>query len=156
VNILIRPLTLEDAATSYKWRNDPEIWRFTGARPSKEITERTEREWLANSLMDKTKSRFAILVDGVYVGNVQLTDIIPQQSAEFHIFIGEKTVWGKGVAKEATSQILTYAKEVLKLPSVYLEVNKDNIAAIKAYEKNGFVTVGETNGSIRMICDIDI
>tara|TARA_R110002012_G_scaffold48720_3_gene126569 strand:+ start:2404 stop:3897 length:1494 start_codon:yes stop_codon:yes gene_type:complete len=155
VNILIRPLTIEDAAVSYKWRNDPEIWRFTGARPSMEITAQVEREWLANTLKDKTKSRFAILVDGVYVGNIQLTDIIVNKTAEFHIFIGEKTMWGKGVAREATYQILTYAKEVLKLRTVFLEVRKEHKAAIKSYEKNGFVTQEIIADSIKMVCTMD-
>lgn len=154
MNILIRPLTVEDAAVSYKWRNDPEVWKFTGSRPSKEITAEIERDWLKKSLGDKSKTRFAILVDGVYVGNVQLTDIIINQSAEFHIFIGEKSFWGKGVAKEATYQILHYAKDVLNLHSVFLDVNKENLSAINSYRKNGFVIVNETHDSIRMLCDI--
>jgi RimJ/RimL family protein N-acetyltransferase/glycosyltransferase involved in cell wall biosynthesis len=154
VNILIRPLTIEDAAVSYKWRNDPEVWKFTGSRPTKAITAEIERDWLKNSLGDKSKTRFAILVDGEYVGNVQLTDIILNKTAEFHIFIGNKSFWGKGVAKEATYQILQYAKEVLNLQSVFLDVNKENLPAIKSYKKNGFVIVNETNDSIRMVCDI--
>lgn len=154
MKILIRPLTIEDAAVSYKWRNDPEVWKFTGSKPSREITVEIERDWLKNSLADKSKTRFAILVDGEYVGNVQLTDIILNKTAEFHIFIGNKSFWGKGVAKEATYQLLQYAKEVLKLHSVFLDVNKKNLSAIKSYKKNGFVLVNQTKDSIRMVCDI--
>ncbi|MAB57136.1 MAG: hypothetical protein CL524_06250 [Aequorivita sp.] len=154
MNILIRPLTIEDAAISYKWRNDPEVWKFTGSRPSREITAEIERDWLKNSLGDKSKTRFAILVDGEYVGNVQLTDIILNKTAEFHIFIGDKSFWGKGVAKEATYQILQYAKEGLNLQSVFLDVNKENLPAIKSYKKNGFVIANETKDSIKMVCDI--
>lgn len=155
MNILIRPITVEDAAVSYKWRNDSEVWKFTGSRPSKEITAEIERDWLKKSLGDKSKTRFAILVDGEYVGNVQLTDIILNKTAEFHIFIGEKTMWGKGVAREATYQILTYAKEVLKLRTVFLEVRKEHKAAIKSYEKNGFVTQEIIADSIKMVCTMD-
>ena len=36
--VLIRPLEVSDALTSYKWRNDPEIWKYTGSRPDMEIT----------------------------------------------------------------------------------------------------------------------
>jgi RimJ/RimL family protein N-acetyltransferase/glycosyltransferase involved in cell wall biosynthesis len=154
MNILIRPLEIEDAIISYKWRNDPEVWKFTGSRPDTEITEKIERDWLENTLSDQSKVRFAIIVNGAYVGNVQLTDIISNQSAIFHIFIGDKTFWGKGVARESTYQILTFAKEVLFLESVFLEVNKENEAAIKAYEKNGFTHIEEKEGFISMVCDV--
>lgn len=152
MNVLIRPLAQADAQVSYKWRNDPDVWKFTGSRPNSEITEEIEREWLANTLTDESKKRFAILVDGVYVGNVQLTDISANQSAVFHIFIGDTTYWGKGIATEATYQILTYAKEVLHLALVSLQVKKENAAAVKSYEKNGFVVVDETEGFINMVC----
>ena len=87
MKILIRPLKIEDAEISFKWRNDPEIWKYTGSRPTTEITKEIEFNWLKKSLKDQTKARFAILADDVYVGNVQLTDIILNESAEFHIFI---------------------------------------------------------------------
>jgi len=154
MKVLIRPLEVEDADISYKWRNDPEIWKFTGSRPTMEITEKIERDWLKRTLCDKTKKRFAIMVNQHYVGNVQLTDIVPNQTAEFHIFIGDKSFWGKGIAKEATLQILVFAKEVLNLKSVFLDVRTDNISAVKSYLKSGFQIINETSDHIRMACEI--
>lgn len=155
MNILIRPLCIDDAAVSYKWRNNPEIWKHTGGHYSTEITEQIESDWLKATLGDETKSRFAILVDHEYVGNVQLTDIQVNDTAQFHIFIGNQAYWGKGVAKEATYQILVYAKEVLKLLSVFLEVKAENIAAVKAYEKNGFLVTDSKNDFLTMLCKLE-
>lgn len=138
--VSIRALKESDALTSYKWRNDPEVWKYTGTRPNSIITEDIELSWIRKVLRDETSKRFAILYNDNYVGNVQLTDI-NSIDAEFHIFIGEKENWGKGISNEATKQILFYAKEELKLLRVYLKVNKNNLGAVKSYERNGFYLV---------------
>lgn len=148
-NVLIRPLVKEDALTSYQWRNDPEIWKYTGSRPDITITKEIESEWIEKVLQDDTSKRFAIVCNEEYIGNVQLTNI-DKYSAEFHIFIGKKEFWGKGISQLATYQILYFAKEVLKLKEVYLSVKSENIAAVKSYQKNNFVIKEQTEGEITM------
>lgn len=135
--VYIRPLQTEDAQISYQWRNDPEIWKFTGRRPDRPITPQIEAEWLEKVLKDPSAKRFAIIVDDTYVGNIQLTNIT-DESAEYHIFIGERSFWGKGVAQLATALILRFANDVLKLNTVYLSVDPLNVAAIRVYSKCGF------------------
>ena len=141
--VLIRPLRLEDAKISYKWRNDNEVWKLTGSKPNRIITEEIEKEWLSNKLKEINSYRFAIEVDNIYVGNIQLTDVVENESAEYHIFIGDKSYWGKGVANLATAQIIIFAKNVINLKSIYLSVNPENLSAIKVYEKNGFEKMNE-------------
>jgi RimJ/RimL family protein N-acetyltransferase/glycosyltransferase involved in cell wall biosynthesis len=150
-NILIRQLSIEDASISFHWRNDPEIWQYTGNRPDKFVTEDLERNWLTEKLTEKNSSLFAIIVDNKYVGNIQITDIIERCKGQYHIFIGEKSFWGKGVGTQATAQIIRFAKEKLNLKELYLIVNPNNEAAIKLYEKSGFVKV---NNEIRMTLDL--
>ena len=88
------------------------------------------------------------------MGNVQLTDVTDSE-AQFHIFIGEKTFWGKGVATQATYQILNFAKEILKLTEVYLFVKKCNESAIKVYKKNSFIIEEEQYvDKIKMTCKL--
>lgn len=153
--VLIRPLEIEDASVSYKWRNDPEVWNFTGSRPDREITHEIELEWINKVLKDNTTKRFAILVDETYIGNIQLTDI-HEQSAEYHIFIGDKSFWGKGISTLATYEILHYAKEELCLQNVYLSVRADNIHAIKSYIKSSFDKISEEDDWIKMSCDLSL
>lgn len=148
-NVLIRPLVKEDALTSYQWRNDSEIWKLTGSRPNIIVTPEIESEWIEKVLKDDSSKRFAILCDGEYIGNVQLTNI-DKDSAEFHIFIGKKEFWGKGISQLATYQILYYAKEVLKLNEIYLFVKPENIAAVKSYQNNNFVITEQDDEQLKM------
>ncbi len=114
LNVLIRKLSIEDGSISYRWRNDPEIWQYTGNKPDRIITEEIERNWLSEKLTEKNSSRFGIMADNNYVGNIQITDIIEKKRGQYHIFIGEKSFWGKELA-QATAQIIRFAKEKLNL-----------------------------------------
>ncbi len=153
-NVLIRPLEISDAEISWKWRNNPKIWELTGSKPNQQITHEIEHDWIQKVIADHTTRRFAILVDDAYVGNIQLTNIIEYDTAEYHIFIGDTNYWGKGVAKFATYQILYYAKEVLGLKNVFLKVRKENSSAINVYTKNGFVRTSEDEGWLNMNCNL--
>lgn len=131
--ILIRPLRVKDSEVSYKWRNDPEIWKYTGSRPDRVITREIEDAWIRNVLSETDSYRFAIEADGRYVGNIQITNVRSSMDGQYHIFIGEKVFWGKDIASLATSQLLRFCKEELRLQQLYLFVNPLNIAAIRVY-----------------------
>lgn len=138
-NVLIRPLELKDAKISWEWRNDPDVWKFTGSKPDKLITYEIERSWLEEKLLEENSRRFAIIVDGNYIGNIQLTNIEKGNKAEYHIFIGNKFFWGKGIAYLATCQIIRFAKNQLQLQEIYLFVNPENVGAVHIYKKCNFV-----------------
>lgn len=142
--VYIRPLVLSDAQISFRWRNNPEVWEFTGSRPNKYITPEIETEWLKNTFQRDNERRFAICLkrNDQYIGNVQLTDIF-NNKAQFHIFIGEPDFWGKGIATQATNLIIHYGFSELGLDEIYLEVNAANLSAIAVYKKIGFVTKNE-------------
>ncbi len=152
--VLIRPLEISDAKVSWEWRNDPKIWELTGFKPNKPISFEIEHAWIQKVIADKTTRRFAIIIDDIYVGNVQLTDIIENESAEYHIFIGDKNYWGKGLAKLVTYQILYFAKELLDLKNVFLKVRKENSAAISVYKRNGFARVSKDGEWLNMNCNL--
>lgn len=140
MNVRIRPLKEQDAYTSVKWRNDPEVFKFTGNIYNHEITIDNELEWIRKVTANPTDYRCAILVDEVYVGNIYLTDI-KEGTAHFHIFIGDKSYWGKGVAKRASLLILEYAFNVLNIKEVLLRVRNVNTSAYNLYRRLGFKDV---------------
>lgn len=140
MNVRIRPLKEQDAYTSVKWRNDPEVFKFTGNIYNHEITIDNELEWIRKVTANPTDYRCAILVDEVYVGNIYLTDI-KEGTAHFHIFIGDKSYWGKGVAKRASLLILEYAFNVLNIKEVLLRVRNVNTNAYNLYLRLGFKDV---------------
>jgi RimJ/RimL family protein N-acetyltransferase len=150
-SIFLRPLALEDAMISYKWRNNPEIWKYTPFNPSEPITLKVEKDWLRGVLKRTDQKRFAICLTNSkrYIGNVQLLDISEEQ-AEFHLFIGDSSCWGKGIGEKATSLILDYAFSTLNLKKVILEVNKEHNTAIKLYSKQGFVGIPGSDKYLKM------
>lgn len=108
MEVSIRPLMMEDAYTSVKWRNDSEVFKYTGNTYNHEITIQDELSWIKNVIQAENEYRCAIIVDNQYVGNIYLTNI-GNGSAVYHIFLGEKSIWGKGVARRASQLILKYA-----------------------------------------------
>ncbi|MEN9919885.1 MAG: Spermidine N(1)-acetyltransferase [Bacteroidota bacterium] len=149
MKVQIRPLESHDAYISYKWRNDKDVFKYTGTTYDNEITLDMELEWIQRVINNKNEYRCAILVDDVYVGNIYLTDI-ESSSAIYHIFIGDKNYYKKGIAYKASKLIIDYAKEELKLSIIYLTVRQENLAAINLYKKLGFVISGINGNSLTM------
>lgn len=151
MKVTIRPLIITDAKTSWKWRNDPLVWKYTENRPDRIITREIELEWLRNALLRKNEHRFAICVgeEMDYVGNVQLNDITGID-AHLHIFIGERKFQGLGIATQATRLIIDYAFKTLDLKTIYLYVNSKNKNALKLFKSCGFKIIEEKEDQLKM------
>ncbi len=154
ISIYLRPLREEDAATSYKWRNDTEIWVFTKFKANHPVSLQVERQWLKSCISSEKEKRFAICIEGTnqYIGNIQLLNLTISEAA-LHLFIGAKELWGKGLGLQATRQVLNYGFTVLELERIYLEVHIDNKAAISVYEKAGFKPVSTEKSFLKMEID---
>lgn len=150
-SIFLRPLVLADAMTSFRWRNNPEVWKFTPFRPSAPITAEIETKWLSEVLLREGQKRFAICLSETerYVGNVQLINIA-DGVAEFHLFIAEMDCWGKGIGSQATALILDYGFNTLHLDKILLDVNPENSGAVAVYKKLGFKETGYEGQFIKM------
>lgn len=150
-NVYLRALRIEDASISYKWRNIPEIWKYTRFRPKEPISSEIEEKWLLKSLQKTNECRRAICLKDTheYIGNVQIVDI-ENSKGVFHLFIGIKSYWGKGFGKEATYQILNTGFNEMNLELIWLEVHKHNPAALHIYKNFGFTECGESENFIEM------
>ena len=80
---------------------------------------------------------------------IYLTDI-DGESAHYHIFLGNKDYWGKGIAKKASVLILEYAFRKLGLNVVKLRVKEQNYNAYNLYKKLGFVETERNDNWISM------
>lgn len=134
MHITLRPLVESDANTSWKWRNDPEVFRNTGKRYFKPVTLQNELDWIRTVLSRPDEYRFAIVADDIYIGNIYLTGITTT-SGEISIFIGEKSYWNKGIGTLANALLLKYAFSTLTLDRVKSIVRIENIASQRAHEK---------------------
>lgn len=149
MKVEIRPLREEDAYVSYKWRNDSLVFKYTCNTYDHEITLESELTWIRRVMNNPDDYRCAIEVDGVYVGNIYLTDIANKE-ANYHIFIGDRNYWGKGVAKEASLLLIKYGFEVLNLDKINLEMRPQNVAAYHLYSNLGFAEIGRTEELVSM------
>lgn len=130
-----------------------------GKIPFKELekldSEEIINQYSNNIFTNLTICNFLILADDELAGNIQLENIRNKDSAHLAIFIENQFFLDVEIFNEVIYQILTYAKEVLKLCSVFLKVNKDNNTAVKAYQKNGFVTTESKNDYVTMLCKLE-
>ena len=149
MDVFLRRLERKDAYTSYKWRNDPDVFKYTGTIYDHKITLETELQWIERVIKNDDEYRCAIIADKCYVGNIYLTNI-DDEKAEYHIFIGDKSYWGKGVAKKASIEIIRYGFDHLNLKKIVLEVRSQNNPAIRLYEKLGFAIVEEKSNFLAM------
>ena len=77
-----------------------------------------------------------------YLGTISLKDVdLTDRKAEYAISLRRKAQ-GRGIATEATCEILRLAFEEYGLERVYLNVLSDNNRAIRLYERVGFVYEG--------------
>lgn len=151
MKVYIRPLCLEDAKISYRWRNNPAIWAFTGRKPVSSVSEEVESAWLRDCLQRSDQYRFAICIQesDQYIGNVQIIGV-KDRTGEFHIFIGEEQFWGKGLGAQASLLMLKYGFGKLGLHTIRLTVHKDNISARSIYTKLGFEISGSEGDFLKM------
>jgi len=152
MKVTIRSLKVEDAVISWKWRNNPVIWKLTGRNWNDVVTHEIEKKWISNGLLNN-EFRFAICVgeDMKYIGNAQLTNII-ERKAQYHLFIGETEYWGKGIGTKVAELVKYQAFNVLELLEIYSYFKPENKSSIKACEKNGFIFKDIVNGEIVLSC----
>lgn len=156
MKIYLRPLQEEDAKVSFRWRNNPEVWKNTGAAPDCFITEEIETAWIRKALQDPTTKRYAICLKGndQYIGNAYLSNI-SNGRAEEQIFIGEPTLWNQGIGTQARALLYRIAAEEFKLSIVVSNIRTRNIASLKSVLKLGFHEVARDSEWINLEKNLD-
>lgn len=138
--IYLRPLRMEDAQISWKWRNDPRVWKYTCSRPTCEVTLAMEEAWMRKVLSESNSRRFAIcLREGdKYVGNGYVVNIDwERKCGEFAIFLGDVSVWGRGIGTQANLE-LQKAAGACGLREVTARIHVSNPGSLKTVLKAGF------------------
>jgi ribosomal-protein-alanine N-acetyltransferase len=149
--LYLRGLTRKDLrGAMFQWNNDRLVTRYLvrGAFPAElSCMEREYDAMLANPR--EIELAVAAMADDRHVGVVGLHNINPiTHAAEFRVLIGESSYWGQGYGTEATRLTLAYGFELLNLHKIFLGVNSEHTAAVRAYEKSGFVREGELRDEI--------
>lgn len=140
--ITLAPFTWEQAQVYRDWVNQEESARWlTRSLP---VTPLEHQRWYENLVQRQDAVVFSVLENksGEYLGNVWLWGVHPvHRSAELRILLGPRAK-GKGYGSEACRGLLRFAFNDLNLHKVYLYVLNHNKAAVRAFEKAGFVSEG--------------
>ena len=100
---------------------------------------------LQSYISDKNRSENALLFgifeksSKMHVGNVKLEPISSGQDACLGILIGSKEMRGKSFGYDAIRLLADFTKKEYSLISIYLGVDIKNLAAVKLYQKLGFL-----------------
>ena len=120
------------------WLNDEEVYKHLVTRGEYSL-ERLE-EYIIN-ILDNNIFMWAITTrnNNKHIGNIKMDPIdYENKTVELGILIGDKSEWGKGLAKEAINSIVEFFFNELRFDSITLGVEKENTRAISLYKNLGF------------------
>jgi RimJ/RimL family protein N-acetyltransferase len=142
--VRLRPPAERDLPLFVRWFNDPEVGYWLAISEGPEITLESERKWYDEMRADAAQVVWCIETEeGRPIGNLGLHSIDETHGrATMGISICEKDLWGRGYGTEAVRQVLRYAFAELGLRRVDLQVDEDNLRAIRCYDKCGFAREG--------------
>lgn len=134
----LRKLEIKDAPYMLEWMHDSDVIRYM----KKDFSAMTIEDCASfiKSCGDEHENIHRAIVNDndEYLGTVSLKNINnTRKDAEFAITI-RKCAMGTGVSSYGIKNIIKYGFENIGLESIYWYVSKENIRAIKFYDKNGY------------------
>ena len=139
-----------DLGSIVRWYRDPEIARLTRYQARQMTQQEIERFFQVRMLApDALAYCICELPTWRLIGFTTYSALDGDNgSVMFHITIGERDAWGRGMGTEATRLMLGHAFERLGLHRVGLTVFSYNVRAIRAYQKAGFTIEGRLREAI--------
>ncbi len=145
-HVRLRSVERSDLRCFQEWLNDPEV--SDGLSTYLPLSMADEEQWFERmSRVEPEEKPLAIdlkedsgwrLIGDIGFFNLEWAN----RSAEFGLFIGDKSVWNKGYGTEVVRLLLKHGFETLNLHRIYLRVYSTNPRARRSYEKVGFVLEG--------------
>jgi len=138
----LRKLRQEDLTVDYlSWLNDPEVLEFSSRKSFPTGMEQLQKYY--ENLQSNPDLFLAICMkdSDKHVGNMSLNTIFwLHRSAELSIVVGDKSVWGKGVASDAIQALCRHGFMTMNLHRIWAE--SPNPAFNRAVNKLGWTHEG--------------
>ena len=145
-HVRLRAIERSDLPCFQEWLNDPEVTE--GLSTFLPLSMADEEQWFEKvSRLEPEEKPLAIdlsdnsgwrLIGNSGFFNMEWTN----RSAEFGLFIGDKSIWNQGYGTETVRLLLKHGFGSLNLHRIYLRVYSTNPRARRSYEKVGFVLEG--------------
>lgn len=126
------------------WMNDPAVLHFL-ANPNATHTASDLKDFVRqmNQSIDNYLFGVCLKETGRHIGNIKIGNIHPvHKHADVGLIIGDKALWGKGLATEAIRLVVNYAFDILKLHKLFAGILEHNKGSLKAFLKAGFKEAG--------------
>lgn len=150
--LVLGPHREDDLERLHRWENDAEIVAMISDEVAPTSLDES-REELARWMKPSDASvRFAMRLadDGAFVGFVHLGEIERAQGrCKLGYLIGEKELWGRGLATEAVRAAVAHAFGPLGLRRIGAGAYATNPASIRVLEKVGFRREGALRSHVR-------
>ena len=137
----LAPSMPEDAGIMARWTLDSHYLRLVEDDPARPL--------VPEDMARGGDFRLRTLAENRLIGFAALFSVTRFQSAMMAIGIGEADYRGKGYGSEALRLLLAYGFREMNLHRIGLNVFAYNTAAIKSYERVGFVLEGKRRESIK-------
>ncbi len=139
--VRLRPPTVEDAPGMITWFADMEVTRFLGRRNPLSLD--AQKEWLDKVARDPDSVIWVIEHEGRAVGTTGIHEIDWKHGrGTTGTLIGDKKVWGKGLARELMRLRARYAFTELPLRKLEAGYFEGNEASGRAQAAAGYKVVG--------------
>lgn len=136
--VALKSLDVSAAKGPYlNWMQDLEVGRYLESRFAKH-TEQSLVGFIRVSNDAQNILLAGIFLDGRHVGNIKLNISRHHHRGEFGILIGDRDVWGRGVARQAISLLSDHAFNELGVVKLSAGCYGPNVGSIKAFEAAGF------------------
>lgn len=148
--LALAPLESEHLSLTLEWRNDTDSRRWF--RNSQLITLEMHNSWFTSYLQTENNIMFVLLDENLPVGQLGIYEIDNNtKSAEIGRFLISPSSRGQGKIQIAIRSLVDFARDILHLNYLTLEVKDSNYPALHIYNKLGFkVAPNGDNGYISM------
>lgn len=139
--LYLREFTIEDAQLLIDLNSNPNVTRYTGDGPVKDLAE--AKRILTDIILPQYKNkmgRWAVHLksNNEFIGWCGLKFIAEENEIDLGYRFFENH-WGKGYASESAKAVLEYGVNTLKLKNIIARAAKDNVASINVIKKLGMV-----------------
>ena len=141
-DISIRPVVLSDSSLLLRWRNHPEVRKWS--RDVNEIEADSHQIWLNTWILNQqTKGYFYVIeYSGTPVGTIRF-DLICKDSFEVSILV-EPSFQGRGIAMGAIRTALLKIGSKFSYFTILASVHEKNLPSIRLFTNLGFQESGKS------------
>jgi RimJ/RimL family protein N-acetyltransferase len=137
----LRPIEASDLDNLVSLDSDPEVMRFIGAAPSRDVV---ERELLPRmrQYADQPFGYYAAEAERGFIGWFHLRPSVADPAIHEIGYRLQRRSWGVGLATEGSLALCLHAFDALGMPAVDACALPENLASIRVMQKCGMSLVG--------------